>query len=782
MLHPPDHHSRPTPSGGPNPERPGRVPRVSPRRSPSVPPPHQRQRPRQQRQPWLRIAQQERALCRRVVGQLRAVRPPGPPRWNDDADLISLRDQLATARLEDVPALVTQMQQVQAILDQRARHVVESVDPDCPYFGHLRLDEAGRGCRDVLVGKATYLDPRHDIRIVDWRHAPISQLYYRYAEGASYEEEFGDREVQGRIVARRTVTIAQGELVRVACPQGTLVRDAAGHWRRVPGRSAHLAGGEGVAVRPDQYYRRDGSEAPTAGGVARRGVLGATSPIEQRENRHLPEIAALLDPRQFELIARPEAGLVAVQGAAGSGKTTIGVHRMAVLNFQAPERFAPEKMLVIVGTPALRAYISELLPALGIGAVRVLTFAEWARRARLRCYPWLTVRAEQATPPVVTRLKTDAALLGPLEARARELGMSPARADPRRALWLWAELLTDREALQRAFAAHGSRALAPAQIDQAWRYCAQRCPAVLDWGSEDDRAVRPADEDGNPIVGADGRLDEPDEHARLDPEDDALLLRVYQLLCEPHRVERRLARCAHLFVDEAQDLAPVDLAVLLGIAGEPQSVTLAGDTAQRMSTDTGFSDWSGVLPQISRGGAQIELLRIAYRSTREVLAFARAVLGPLAEEEPPTVPRSGAPVEHHHFPAQGAAAAFLAEALRPLSVREPCATVAVLARHAEQADAYYEALRMAEVPLLRRVRDYDFLFRPGVEVTEIHQVKGLEYDYVVLVDVNAATFPAEDRARHLLHIGATRAAHQLWVISTSRPSPLIPAWLAAEPG
>jgi DNA helicase-2/ATP-dependent DNA helicase PcrA len=107
--------------------------------------------------------------------------------------------------------------------------------------------------------------------------------------------------------------------------------------------------------------------------------------------------------------------------------------------------------------------------------------------------------------------------------------------------------------------------------------------------------------------------------------------------------------------------------------------------------------------------------------------------------------------------------------------REPRATLALLARHPEQADVYYEALRMAEIPNLRRVRAYEFAFRPGVEVTEIYQVKGLEYDYVVLLDVNASCFPEDDESRHLLHIGATRAAHQLWVVSTSEPSPLIPA-------
>jgi DNA helicase-2/ATP-dependent DNA helicase PcrA len=84
---------------------------------------------------------------------------------------------------------------------------------------------------------------------------------------------------------------------------------------------------------------------------------------------------------------------------------------------------------------------------------------------------------------------------------------------------------------------------------------------------------------------------------------------------------------------------------------------------------------------------------------------------------------------------------------------------------------------MAEIPSLRRVRAQDFSFRPGVEVTDIRQVKGLEFDYVVMVDVNASTFGTDDESRHLFHIAATRAAHQLWLLVTADPSPLIPVSL-----
>jgi DNA helicase-2/ATP-dependent DNA helicase PcrA len=109
--------------------------------------------------------------------------------------------------------------------------------------------------------------------------------------------------------------------------------------------------------------------------------------------------------------------------------------------------------------------------------------------------------------------------------------------------------------------------------------------------------------------------------------------------------------------------------------------------------------------------------------------------------------------------------------------REPTASCAVIARHAEQADAYFDGLRRAEVPALRRVRRDEFNFQPGIDVTDVAQVKGLEFDYVVMVDVNDTSYPTVSWARHLLHIGVTRAAHQLWLVSTGEPSALVPAAL-----
>ena len=179
---------------------------------------------------------------------------------------------------------------------------------------------------------------RAGVRIVDWRHAPVSQIYYRYEEGAEYEETFGERDVEGKVLRAPHRDHRRRRAAAASRPRRAPSCRATHGWRAVAQQATELAGGQGTAVRP---------ASATAGrpGAARDGALGVGATFAAREDRHLPEIAALLDPRQFELISRPDSGIVVIQGGAGSGKTTIGIHRMAFLNFNARHRFAADKML-----------------------------------------------------------------------------------------------------------------------------------------------------------------------------------------------------------------------------------------------------------------------------------------------------------------------------------------------------------------------------------------------------------------------------------------------------
>jgi DNA helicase-2/ATP-dependent DNA helicase PcrA len=370
----------------------------------------------------------------------------------------------------------------------------------------------------------------------------------------------------------------------------------------------------------------------------------------------------------------------------------------------------------------------------------------------------------------------------------------------------WAELLSDHGLLKQVYAERAKGELSPAEIDRAHAACANRIGEVLeevslreerkaerarraeDESEDDERRPRsrqrdedddePSDEERELRHGVDGS--DVDDSARLDLEDDALLLRLSQRLRGPltrNAASKEPVIYEHILIDEAQDLSPVELAMVLGTVNRSESVTLAGDVQQRLLLDNGFSDWKHVLGELGLSHVEVEPLKLSYRSTHEIIDFARHVLGPLSSKDAPEATRSGAPIELFAFAHTGDSVAFLAEALRELLSDEPNASVAVVTRFPEQADAYYDGLFRGEVPKLRRIADQDFPFKPGVDVTDVRQVKGLEFDYVVLAEVTETSYPNDDEARHLLHIGATRAAHQLWILCGGKPSPLLPAEL-----
>jgi DNA helicase-2/ATP-dependent DNA helicase PcrA len=734
-----------------------------------------------------------------------------------DADLISLRDQIAEARPEDLPPLVEQMTRLAALRARLGGGRQLPVDITSPYFAHIRLKEHGKD-KDVLVGKRGFIDRQSNVQIVDWRNAPVSRIYYRYEEGDDYEEEIAGRRVEGVVEARRNVSIARSNLRRIGAPQGTFLKDSRGEWVQAVGQLAPvLHGGMGKASRPK----------PPPGGKTTLGIHHGAA----RADKALPEIAALIDKEQFELISQPSSGIVVIQGGAGSGKTTVALHRIAYLNFQDGRRFKPSNMLFVVPSQALVRYVSGVLPSLGVGGVPVVTYTGWARSTRMRCLPDSPIKYNADPPDQVSRVKKHPALLGMLEALVAQQAAEIARdiaevagAANDAAQAEWARLA--RRALVPRLSGLGSWVkkaelepnvrVALEGVTKRWKKRADDC--VLDWAelltdpaalaagfegtdvrkSDLERLVMwmrrqlakpqkaPVDEDGNPILDSQGEAvgpDEDDPAGRFDDEDDPILLRLVQLkrggLMPPGGDE---LTWQHVAVDEAQDRSALEIKVLLEAVHAPdddpgkRSVTIAGDTAQRLVFDNNFSGWAELLAQTGQP-AIVRPLKLSYRSTAEVMLLAREILGPELAPEDQVAARPGEPVELHEFGDLGEAVAFLADALRNLMAREPTASCAVISRHPEQADAYYEGLRRAEVPALRRVRRDEFNFQPGVDLTDIAQVKGLEFDYVVMVDVNAASYPDQNWARHMLHIGVTRAAHQLWLVSTGEPSPLIPAAL-----
>ena len=772
---------------------------------------------------------EEEAILKTVLEGLGSIAPPGQsPDFSED--IMELRDSLGEARPDEVAQIVNQMDNLASLSSRlQADDFERPVDFGSPYFGHLRVFQGGREM-DVLIGNSSRVSGAGRYPVIDWRNAPISRLYYLYGEGELYEEEFGGKPVQGKVLAHRRLMILRGRLMRVECAVGRY-QLSDNRWAKLSLRAPQLEGGEGSAIRP-------GTVAPLQLGVDHAGL--------PREDRQLPAITSLIDANQFELITAPDSGIVVIDGGAGSGKTTIALHRIAYLNYRSPERFQPHATMAVVFNKALANYISRLLPALGVEGVRIEVFEDFVASLRKRHFSHLKEDYCETTPFTVVRFKQHPASLALLQEviaetaaaiREKLAGELSGTRSEKKALRAWDGLGDTRLASRIIQYTHwvagkiilpgvggfGKDWLAQGRLVKAMQEILpdRRDPAALAVSIWEEAFIRlPRLEEAMPRLAPgefstaqltevrdwclqaysrreeyrvwkeDGQAHEPDadgedhtrpEPAQLDREDDTLLLLLHGLLVGALTNRRKKPlRVRHLMIDEAQDFSPLDVRLMIDLADTPRSVTLAGDTDQRMILHNAFDTWEDVLRNLGLEGTSVSPLQVGYRSTEEIMRFSKSVLGPLATDRPWTATRSGAPVQLLRFTDQGQAVSVLSEALHALLRREPGAYVALVARYPAQADLYYEGLAFTDLPRLRRVAEQNFSFQRGVDVTDVQQVKGLEFDYVILLDVDRHSYPDDVAARYLLHIGATRAAHQLWLVACNHPSPLLPADLTQQ--
>ena len=436
----------------------------------------------------------------------------------------------------------------------------------------MRIDYDDGGIRDILIGKETFV--ADGVRVVDWRNAPISRVFYQARQGETFDVEIADREISGEILVRRTVSIQERELKRVVAPEGSFLR-VEGEWRDLGNHRATLEGGQGAAFRADNIQPQ----------------LGAQTALERtiREDKQLNEIAALLDPEQFKLITRSTTGMVAIQGSAGSGKTTVGLHRLAFSHSKIGPAIDRRECWFSFSAKPLHATSPTSCRLL---VLRVFRCVPWAAGLRIGEEPvskTLQKRSEQ-TPASVVRFKSHSCLIPMLDQsrkRIRAFRNAPEAFD---------DLFTDIRWIREGIEAHAPGQFSETQVREIHRWCADQFHK-----REDAKLVLEEKGDGR---GAGGEYD---------PEDDMILLRIQQLRVGKlfHKPGKPL-QYDHILVDEAQDFSPLELMVLKGVAKEA-SMTLAGDTAQIVHAEHS-SDWTEVLDAIGESHVSLSPLAISYRS------------------------------------------------------------------------------------------------------------------------------------------------------------------------
>ena len=745
----------------------------------------------------LAVIDEEERLLASLRDAVRAAMERGGRARPYEERMRQLLEEMATAHEGDLPALLVDY--------HRAKSAAARVRPDAPpdlrvpYFAHMRL-RSGERERDVLLGYRTFIDAKHGVTVVDWREAPIAQVFFNYREGDAYEEEYPGRLSEGVLDVRRVLTFDDGQLVQILTPNGTLQRPRGSSvWTR---------------ERPDHLPELSGGE----GGDPVKRIIGTGL-----SGRRLPVVSSLLDPQQYDALTRDPDQPLLILGGAGCGKTTVALHRLAYLAYQDKENFKPQTMIVLVPEEGLVRLTRSLLQELGLGEVQVSTVEGWMARQVRKMFRGLPRRESEDTPAGVIRFKRHPALRAVLEEQATRAalqfarrmddalgtrgafetlyGDAPGPVPFQRLKWslnrfrkgmsdseskaVWKVFRKERKGYERV--AHDRRRLL--QEKDLLRRAVELSGGELHPGLVDDVfdhstvqfADRAEDEyahvDEDRLQALDGRpLDDgtPTEVANsIDVEDYALLLELYRLKTGGMTTAHgKMSTYSHVVVDEAQDLAPIELAVIGAAMRRAGSVTVAGDPSQQIDVSVQFGGWESVLGSLGVDAFDPVVLETSYRCTAPIADFGYRLLGPIAPDDVPTAATGGAPVSQSLFPNEMHAAVFLAEALADLLVREPRAQVAVIAREPRTAQRLFGALQQS-FPA-RLVLDGRFSFKPGVDVTVVPQVKGLEFDYVVIPDASTNHYPDDPASRRLLYVAATRAIHQLWVIAVGKRSLLLP--------
>lgn len=630
-----------------------------------------------------------------------------------------------------------------------------------PYFGRLDFQElsvdgetrksagAEAAPKPLYIGKAGVAKGGggDELLVIDWR-APVASLFYSFTGGeAEADYASPDGVVSGHVHLKRNFMVRGGELVRLV--------------------DSYVRGQEEDAVNDEFLLYRLG---------------------ENKDNK-LRDIVSTIQGEQDAIIRGERNKALFIQGVAGSGKTTVALHRLAFLLYQYEGSMSAERMIIFAPSRMFLDYISGVLPELGVGDISQTTFPDWAlgllEHELKPCDPTEALAywfEEKRTPKDMEeasgRYKGSLLFKALLDERLEELKLALLpetvfapldrleltpeqmkewyetdygpeslmekrdRLVSRIRRWLESELKT------RGIADKKKRAAALTKLNAFAKripsYTAPQLYASLFKGKKASQAIP---------KGLAKATAERLTRGEAAAEDLAALAYLHIKL---HGL--RAPAFDHIVIDEAQDYSPLQLEVLK-LCQRTVSMTVLGDLQQGIHGYTGISSWTQLKELFPTGDTGFFELNRSYRSTMEIIQFANVILGGMTGEVKAAVPvfRSGDPVlveqaeNEKWLPA-------IEDTVREWLNEGALDTISVIGRTAKECDDIYAYLlgRGIDVSLVQSKQP---TYGGGLTVVPVYLSKGLEFDAVLIADAGSLAYDEMDAK--LLYVGCTRALHKL---------------------
>jgi len=606
--------------------------------------------------------------------------------------------------------------------------------PDTPlFFGRLDYAEGGS---PFHIGRRHVHDPQGTPVVIDWR-APVSRPFYRASQA-----------------------------------------DPMGLDRR---RRFGFAGGELTAFEDEGF----GGAAEPAAGPSRILI----EEIERPRSGPMRDIVATIQPDQDDIVRANFDQSVCVQGAPGTGKTAVGLHRVAYLLYAHAQRLSRGGVVVVGPNQAFLAYIQNVLPALGELDVTQVSVADLTA----------TVPVRGTDSELAGRIKGDARMAAvlsnaiwaqiepPAEALVLARGSRRWRVPAAEIADLVEELRARgvRYGTGREMLSHRIAHVILTRMEAAGETCDDRTHEAVRRTRQVRQVVAQVWPKADPVRLVFRVLAEPALRSRaadaiLDPAEQAAIgwsspprgpgsarwsAADAVLIDEATDLIERTPSMAHIVVDEAQDLSPMQCRAI-GRRCTTGSATVLGDIAQG-TTPWATSSWTQLLGHLGKPGADLRVLDTGYRVPRQILDFASTLLPHIAPGLSParSVRQDPGALLVRRIEPSVLGASLAAECAEALA--KP-GSVAVITAD-DQVPVISAMLAAAAVPheVLAGAATSDI-----ITVVPVTLAKGLEFDHVIVVEPGRIA-AAEDRGLHRLYVALTRAVSRLTVLYTDGlPAPL----------